>query len=266
MRRLFAVTAAVAVGFTGPTAHAQAAPDQNPARWAWKVPDGRWINIRNVNGRITVEKSAGDSVTVTATMRVRRGDPHYVRYDVQRYGADNQDVLVCALWGPDARCTPTGYDSQGPTRNRDNDIHVDFQVAVPAGVKVSAHTVNADVSVTGVTSEVRAGTINGGVDVETDGGPVSANSVNGTVHASLVHYHPTQDMRFTSVNGSVIVELADDVDANVELSTVNGRFTSDFPVTLNGRIDPRNLRAQLGKGGPRIVIRTVNGNVELRKH
>ncbi len=267
MRRTLAVAAAVAAaGFSGATARAQGAADQTPTRWAWKVPDGRWITVRNLNGRITVQKGAGDSVTVTATMRVRRGDAHYVRYDVRRYGADNQDVLVCALWGPDSRCTPTDYDSNGDTRSRDHDVRVDFQVTVPAGVRVSAHTVNSDVSVTGVTSEVRAGTVNGGVDVQTDGGPVSASAVNGSVHASLLHYHPTQDMRFTSVNGSVIVELANDVNADVELSTVNGRFTTDFPVTLSGRIDPRQLRARLGQGGPRIVIRTVNGNVELRKH
>jgi DUF4097 and DUF4098 domain-containing protein YvlB len=117
-----------------------------------------------------------------------------------------------------------------------------------------------------VTSEVRANTVNGRVNVETDGGPVSASSVNGSVHASMLHYHPSEDMRFGTVNGSVVVELPDDVNADVELSTVNGRFTTDFPVTLSGRIDPRHLRATLGKGGPRITLRTVNGNVELRKH
>jgi hypothetical protein len=67
------------------------------------------------------------------------------------------------------------------------------------------------------------------------------------------------------VNGSVIAEFANDLDADVDLSTVNGRFVTDFPVTISGRIDPRRLRATLGKGGPRIRLSTVNGNVELRK-
>jgi hypothetical protein len=46
---------------------------------------------------------------------------------------------------------------------------------------------------------------------------------------------------------------------------VNGRFVTDFPVTISGRIDPKHLRAKLGTGGPRIKMSTVNGNVELRK-
>ncbi|HEY8176825.1 MAG TPA: hypothetical protein VIF32_14080, partial [Gemmatimonadaceae bacterium] len=73
------------------------------------------------------------------------------------------------------------------------------------------------------------------------------------------------DLTFSSVNGSVIAEFANEINADVDLSTVNGRFLTDFPVTISGRIDPRRLRATLGKGGPRIRLSTVNGNVELRK-
>jgi hypothetical protein len=267
MRALIVITAALAASLVGVPAHAQGAADQNPTRWAWRVPAGAWVNVRNLNGRIVVHGGSGDSVIVTATKRVRRGDASYVHYDVQRYGDDNQSVLVCALWGDNASCSPDSYDARGDNMGRSsNDVRVDFDVTVPAGVRVSAHTVNAEVSVTGVTSQVRAGTVNGGVNVETEGGPVSASSVNGTVHATMLHYQPAQDMRFSSVNGSVIVELGNDVNADVELSTLNGRFTTDFPVTLNGRIDPRHLRAKLGQGGPRIVMHTVNGNVELRKH
>lgn len=266
MRRLIAIAALLAAGIPGAVAGAQDSA-ATTMRWAWKVPAGDWITIRSLNGRVTAHRAAGDSVTVTATKHVRRGDPAYVRYDVQRFGDDHQSVLVCALWGDDARCTPTDYDSQSnDSDRRRNQIAVDFDIGVPEGVKVSAHTVNSEVTVSGVTSEVRASTVNGRVDVQTDGGPVSANSVNGSVHASMLRYHPTQDMRFATVNGSVVVELPNDVDADVELSTVNGRFTTDFPVTLSGRIDPRHLRATLGKGGPRITMRTVNGNVELRKH
>jgi DUF4097 and DUF4098 domain-containing protein YvlB len=74
-----------------------------------------------------------------------------------------------------------------------------------------------------------------------------------------------EDLDYRSVNGSVVAEFTGDVDANVELSTVNGRFQTDWPVTITGRIDPRHLHATLGKGGRRIRLSTVNGNVELRK-
>jgi hypothetical protein len=265
MRRLIAIAVLLAAGIPGAAARAQNS-GETTTHWAWNVPAGGWITIRSLNGRVTAHRTDGDSVTVTATKRVRRGNPAYVRYDVQRYGDTKQNVLVCALWGDDASCSPTDYESGNEQRDRSNQIAVDFDIGVPAGVKIGAHTVNSEVTISGVTSEVRAHTINGRVNVETDGGPVSASSVNGSVHATMLHYRPTQAMRFSTVNGSVIVELPNDVNADVELTTVNGRFTTDFPVTLSGRIDPRHLRATLGKGGPLITMRTVNGNVELRKH
>ena len=107
---------------------------------------------------------------------------------------------------------------------------------------------------------------NGETEVNTTGGPVNAISVNGRVRASLGRADADQDMHFTSVNGSVTVEAPADLHGDVEMSTVNGGLHSDFEMTLSGRINPRRIRAHIGNsGGPRIILTTVNGSVELRK-
>jgi DUF4097 and DUF4098 domain-containing protein YvlB len=54
-------------------------------------------------------------------------------------------------------------------------------------------------------------------------------------------------------------------DADIEMSTVNGRFETNFPITIQGRLNPRQLRTRIGNGGRRIKLTTVNGNVELRR-
>jgi DUF4097 and DUF4098 domain-containing protein YvlB len=121
------------------------------------------------------------------------------------------------------------------------------------------------VSVDGASSEVRAGTVNGSVEAVSAGGPVQASTVNGSVHATMGRFDGDQDLDYSTVNGTVVAEFTGDVDADIDLSTVNGRFQTDWPVTLTGRINPKHLRATLGKGGRRIRLSTVNGNVELRK-
>jgi DUF4097 and DUF4098 domain-containing protein YvlB len=103
------------------------------------------------------------------------------------------------------------------------------------------------------------------VDAVSTGGPVQASTVNGSVRATMGRLDGDQDLTFSTVNGSVVAEFSGDIDADIDLSTVNGRFQTDWPVTITGRIDPRHLRATLGKGGRRIKLSTVNGNVELRK-
>jgi hypothetical protein len=49
------------------------------------------------------------------------------------------------------------------------------------------------------------------------------------------------------------------------METVNGSLQSDFPITMQGRFNPRHLRAKIGEGGPTVRLRTVNGSVELKK-
>lgn len=244
---------------------AQRRTEREAFTWAGKIPEGHWINVRNLNGTVEVEPGTGDRVEVTATRHIRRGDPEYVRFEVRKYGRSEQDVLICALWGENSDCDEDGYRSRGNRRGQNNDIWVEFRVRVPRGVKVGAHSVNGEVRVQGMTAEVDAESVNGSVVVSTIGGPVNARTTNGNVRASMGKFDLNSDLTFSSTNGSVIAEFADDIDAYVDLSTVNGRFLTDFPVTITGRIDPRRLRATLGKGGPRIKLSTVNGNVELRK-
>jgi hypothetical protein len=234
-----------------------------------RVPADKWIRVRNINGEMRVRASNSDKVEITATKYWRRGDPKDVSIETKK-SADGS-ILVCAIWvNTNTVCTEDRYsshnDDRGDRWDRDrNDVSVEFEIRVPKGVKVGVWSVNGGVSVDGVTNEVRAGTVNGGVDAVSTGGPVQASTVNGSVRATMGRLDGDQDLNFSTVNGSVVAEFAGDIDADIDLSTVNGRFQTDWPVTITGRIDPRHLRATLGKGGRRIRLSTVNGNVELRK-
>ena len=235
-----------------------------------RVPQGAWIRVRNINGEMRVRASSSDKVEVTATKNWRRGDPKDVTIEVKK--ASDGSILVCAIWvNTNTVCTEDRYSSRSDDRrdrwnDRDrNDVSVAFEVRVPKGVKVGVWSVNGGVSVDGVTNEVRAGTVNGSVEAVSTGGPVQASTVNGSIRATMGRWDGDQDLSFSTVNGTVVAEFAGDIDADIDLSTVNGRFQTDWPVTISGRIDPRHLRATLGKGGRLIKLSTVNGNVELRK-
>ena len=264
-----ALIAAVAALCAAPLfheAHAQTKLEREAFTWEGRIREGRWIMIRNLNGPVEVIRGTSDKVEVIGSRHTRRGDPDYVRFEVKKFGASEEDVLICALWGENASCDERSYRNRNNDRGRNrNEVNVEFRVRVPKGVKVAAFSTNGEVSVDGVDSEVDAATVNGAVLVRSAGGPVSANTVNGNVRATMGRFPLTTDLSFSSINGTVIAEFSDDLNADVELSTVNGRFLTDFPVTISGRIDPRRLRATLGKGGPRVRLSTVNGNVELRK-
>jgi hypothetical protein len=259
--------AALATATLSARLDAQARTERTAFTWEGRIPEGRWIRVRNLNGSVEVTPSSSDRVEVVAARHTKRGDPEYVRFEVQKFGSGEQDVLICALWGENSSCNEDGYRSRNNDRRgrNSNEIWVEFTVRVPRGVKVGAYSVNGEVQVEDVAGEVDAESVNGSVLVRTQSGPVNAGTVNGSVRATMGQFALASDLRFTSVNGNVVAEFSNDLNADVDLSTVNGRFLTDFPVTISGRIDPRRLRATLGKGGPRIRLSTVNGNVELRK-
>jgi hypothetical protein len=241
----------------------QATQSGDNFNWNGRVPAGAWIRVRNLNGPVTVSAASGDNVEVTGTKHWRRGDPSVVHFVTEKRG---DDVTICAIWGDGTRCDGRDDNNNGGRRIRNNDTNVEFHVAVPRGVKVDVETVNGDVNVDGATAEVHAESVNGEVDVATSGGRVNASSVNGNVRTRLGRLDTEGDMHFETVNGNVIVEFTGDFGGDVDLETVNGSLNTNFEMTVSGRLDPKHIRAHIGRaGGPRIKLETVNGNVELRK-
>jgi DUF4097 and DUF4098 domain-containing protein YvlB len=66
-----------------------------------------------------------------------------------------------------------------------------------------------------------------------------------------------------TTNGSVQLALPERISARLELSTTNGGITTDIPITVQGRVNRRQVSAVLGSGGPEINIGTTNGAIRI---
>ena len=260
--------AAVALLAAAPVAAQERRDDRRDERvepfdWSGDVAAGRTLYLKNLNGGVTVERASGREVEIEARKRVRRGDPAFVRIEVER--SDDGDVVACALWGPEARCDEREYRTRnGRGWNNNNDISVEFTVRVPEGVRLDLSTVNGTLDIDGATDAVKVSTVNGAIRASSLGGPVTANTVNGSITVRMGDAG-REDLRYSTVNGSITIEVPDGLDAELQMSTVNGSIDSDFPLTLRGRINPKSIRATIGDGGRALVASTVNGSVRLRR-
>jgi DUF4097 and DUF4098 domain-containing protein YvlB len=172
-----------------------------------------------------------------------------------------QGIRICARY---PRPDGTLNDCDGAQTTRNNDVAVDFRLEVPEGVHLEVSTVNGEVEVDGLSGDVRATTVNGSVDLSTSG-EAEAQTVNGGIHARIGSTRWTGGLTFGTVNGSVVVTLPEGVNADINASTVNGDISSDFAVSVTGRISARRIRGVIGKsGGGQISLSTVNGGIELR--
>jgi DUF4097 and DUF4098 domain-containing protein YvlB len=135
-----------------------------------------------------------------------------------------------------------------------------IDVAVPAGVHLDVHGIEANVTVHEVSGPVQVATVNGNVSV--DGSPrvVEAASVSGGVDVSIRR----GDVRASSVSGSVSVHLAGGGTAwartvSGSVSVGGAPLTRAEAHTMSGTID---LDARLEGAGP-FELHTHSGDVRV---
>jgi DUF4097 and DUF4098 domain-containing protein YvlB len=285
-------------------AGAQALVGRADSVYTWRGPirSGALLSVRNYNGPIDVRAATGSTAEIRAEKRTWRdgGELRDVAFDVQTSG--NGDVTFCAVFRNHDPCDGERRWSDEREDHRRN-VTVVLTVLVPHGVQVKVATGNGPVSVEGLggASEVQATTGNGRVRVSgTDGfvrvttgngdvdvrdakaavrvvtgngrinvvtaqGPVEARTGNGDVDVQISALRADESMTFSSGSGTLRVTLPPGYNGDLDATTGNGEIRSEFDLKVQGRLNPRRVRATIGNGGPLLRLTTGNGRVELLK-
>jgi len=231
-------------------------------QWQGALASGQTIEIKGVNGAIDARPSPSGQVEVVAERSGRRNDPEEVRIEVVQHGGG---VTICAVYpSPDDRPNECLPGKDGRMRVKNNDVKVRFTVRVPAGVGFTGRTVNGGVDAEGLDGNLVLSTVNGSIAFSTTG-YAEATTVNGSIRGALGSGDWPDTLGFETVNGSITLELADGLATDVEARTVNGSISTDFPLTVRGRLSTRRLSGTIGGGGRALELETVNGGISLRK-
>ncbi len=260
MRAIAPLTLALLAGVAA-SAQVQA---EGEFHWTGRLAAGKRLEIKGVSGDVHATAATGDQIEVTATKHARRSDPESVEIKVV---PSDEGVTICAVYPTPRRAREPNECTTGDhwsSSTEDNDVSVDFEVRVPAGIKFYGHTVNGAVEVEHLGADVWAYTVNGSVHVSTTG-TAEATTVNGSIAAQLGRADWADAVEFTTVNGGITLDLPANLSAEVRASTVNGDVTSDFPLTVTGRFGPRRFHGTIGQGGRELKLSTVNGSIRLRK-
>jgi hypothetical protein len=225
--------------------------------WQGRLSPGQSLTIKGINGKIDASGAPGDTIEIVALKHGRRDNPASVRVEVVERG---DGLLVCAIY-PSSDGTPN--ECGGRMNVQNNDVQVDFTVRVPAGLVFRPTTVNGAITARGIDGAVYATTVNGAIDFSATGRGV-AKTVNGSITAAVGEMG-TEAVEFSTVNGSITLGLPDHANVTVDGSTVNGAIHSDFPLTVEGRWGPRRAKGQIGAGGPTLRLKTVNGEITIRR-
>lgn len=225
-----------------------------------RVCEVRSVAVRRGTSALDIDGDGNAGVRVTGWDR----DSIAVFALVQTHARDIEDSREMAQ---EVRITESNgrIRADGPSSRRGGGHAVSYHVFAPRGTEIRARTGNGGVSVDGMNGLVDVGARNGGIAIRNAGGDVRGRTTNGGITLALSGTRWNgRGVDLETTNGGVTVTIPERFNAELEASTVNGGFTIDFPVTVQGRIG-RQLRATLGQGGPTVRLKTTNGGVRIRK-
>ena len=155
--------------------------------------------------------------------------------------------------------------ASGPENRRDYHWDVSYEVFVPRRSDLSLETQNGGIAIADVNGRIDFNALNGGVVLKRVGGAVRGSTTNGGLVIELSGDRWDGDsLDVSTTNGGVIMSVPENYSANLQTGTVNGSVNTDFPVTVQGRIN-KQIALNLGSGGATVKAMTTNGGVHLKR-
>ena len=215
--------------------------------------DGR-VELDNVNGDVHISTWDRNEVKVDA-----------VKYAYSKERLDEARIEVDTE--KDRLSIRTKYHDHDLTFNwgsHDNPASVEYTITVPHAARLDEiKLINGALEITGVDGEVHASCINGRLDAHNISGHAELSTINGHLEAKFDQLS-SSSVELKSVNGSVALTIPSDSKAEIEASTISGGIDNDFGMRVNHhRFVGRDLRGQLGSGGPHIELQNVNGRIDI---
>lgn len=252
-----------------------------------EAPKGSRLHLHNSNGRTRVVGEERTDIEVKASKIARAESGEAARRLLEEI------ALVCAEIG-DA----LGLEVEVPRKwNRRGYANLEVRVPRGTGVEVTAsngkvviegirgsvraRSTNGSVCIVDVIGDIDAGTTNarltcsctcgrllarssnGKIELEDHSGSVDASTSNGLIRASLGRVGE-EGIQLATSNGRIVLELPEQVDAEVDIRVDNGVIRNDRSLCKAIRERSGQVRGRLGSGGAPIKLRTSNGSISLR--
>ena len=213
------------------------------------------VDISNVNGRVRITGTNANEVKVDAIKRAE-----------SKQKLDDARIEINSSANDfELRTRYPEHDSWFHSYN--NPATVEYTITVPKGVRLRASVVNSPLEVSGITGEVRASTVNAEVTASGLASSAEVTTVNSRAEADFDSLPSSGHVRVHSVNGSAIVVIPANSNADVRAHSVNGSIHSDFNLPVERpRYGPGSrLEGKIGGGGTEVELDTVNGGIQIRQ-
>ncbi len=212
----------------------------------YQLAIGARVEIAHILGSVEIEAVDGETAEVYFVRSAR------TRTDLERFDHIHieQDATRLMLRGAD--------NSSGGIEIRHR-----VRLRLPKHCLLRLYEVNGKASINGMECAIRLSEINGGALLSHVSGELEMTGINGGITLSLMRLTPG-GVRIRDVTGGLELRLADDLNANLELSKLETAPQLETPRATVQRVGEKQFQVRIGNGGPTIRLIDVNGMVRIR--
>jgi DUF4097 and DUF4098 domain-containing protein YvlB len=141
--------------------------------------------------------------------------------------------------------------------------------------KLQVADVKGDAGLKTISGNIVLSRIKGSVEVETTSGSIimteiaEPRSVRAKVLSGRIDYDGQilagGKYSFESLSGSIRVTIPASASFDLEAETFSGGISTDFPITLQGKIDRKRIEGVVNGGGSALRIKAFSGSIDIKK-
>jgi len=141
--------------------------------------------------------------------------------------------------------------------------------------RITVRDVANDIDLKTVSGNIEASQIKGSVGAETTSGRIELRDVSGakTVRAKVLSGNivyegqlaPGARITLEALSGGLELTLPANAAFELNAETFSGHVDSEFPITMSGKISPKELRGVVNNGGATLRLKTFSGSIHIKK-
>ncbi|HEX8634955.1 MAG TPA: DUF4097 family beta strand repeat-containing protein [Pyrinomonadaceae bacterium] len=218
-------------------------------------------------GRLTLKNISG-------TVRISAWDRAEVRVDAVKH-AETRERLEEARIVVDASADSVNIETRYPERafraergnGRRNPASVDYTVSVPRGARLeSIEVISGRLDIENMTGGVTASCISGRLTARNLAGEAKLSNISGTLEATFDRLDDASNVSLGNVSGHIVLTIPSDTNGTIKANTLSGQITNDLGLPIRrGEYVGRDLSGQLGRGGARLKLNSVSGQIRIQR-
>jgi hypothetical protein len=221
-------------------------------RKTFELKPGERVSIQGINGRVEIQTSD----TKTAEVYVKRtgGNAESLQRR-QMIVEQNADGLLVR-----SRQVYNGVWDHLFGRDPKEEVII----KAPRQIALLVKGVNGRVSAGDIDGPLDLKGLNGNVDLGQVSEYAAINGINGSIVVGL-NKLSDRGTDIHGVNGNIELRLGSGLDADLNAKGMNGNVRSEISDVTVQKENWSTFSARIGKGGPEILLKGINGNVRLTR-